>query len=78
MESQLQINAIRKLAVAGEQAGFSLDQMIELLNSGLSVVALLDLITWRLGRLQSSFEGFPVCVGSRNLALRWGARDDLS
>ena len=33
MGSQLQVNAIRKLAVAGEQAGFTLDQMIELLNS---------------------------------------------
>jgi hypothetical protein len=36
MESQLQLNAIRKLAIAGEQAGFTLDQMIQLLNSGMS------------------------------------------
>jgi hypothetical protein len=48
MESQSRVNAIRKLAVAGEHAGFSLDQMIQLLNSGMSVVALLDLIAWRL------------------------------
>lgn len=40
--------AIAKLAIAGEQAGFSLEQMIELLNAGLTVAALLDLIQWRL------------------------------
>jgi hypothetical protein len=72
------IGVIHPTAIAGEQAGFTLDQMIELLNSGLSVVALLYLITWRLGRLQSSFESFPVWVGSRNLALPRGSRDDLS
>ena len=54
MENQLQLNAIRKLAVAGEQAGFTLDQMIQLLNSGMSVVTLLDLIAWRLGPSRSS------------------------
>ena len=48
MASQLQVNAIRKLALAGEQAGFSLDQMIQLLGSGMSVVTLFDLIAWRL------------------------------
>ena len=40
--------AIEKLAMAGEQAGFSIDQMIKLLNGGLSVEALLVLIAWRL------------------------------
>ena len=49
VESQSQVNAIRKLAVAGEKAGFTLDHMIQLLNSGMSVVTLLDLIAWRLG-----------------------------
>lgn len=44
--------AISKLCVAGEQAGFSLEQMIELLDSGLSVQTLLDLITWRLDGTQ--------------------------
>lgn len=48
MENQSRVNAIWKLAVVGEQAGFSLEQMIELLNSGMDVVALLDVITWRL------------------------------
>jgi hypothetical protein len=42
------ITAVGKLAMAGEQAGFSLEQMIELLNEGLSVETLLDLISWRL------------------------------
>jgi len=42
------VNAIYKLAMAGEQAGFSVEQMIQLLNSGLSVEALLELIAWRL------------------------------
>lgn len=40
--------AIEKLAMAGEQAGFSVDQMIKLLNGGLSVEALVVLIAWRL------------------------------
>jgi hypothetical protein len=35
------IKAIGKLAVAGEQAGFSVEQMIEMLNSGVAYV------TWR-------------------------------
>ena len=39
---------IEKLAVAGQQAGFSIEQMIELLNAGLDVESLLDLIAWQL------------------------------
>lgn len=46
MEQSLVI-AIIKLAVAGEQAGFSLEDMIQLLDSGLTVDGLLELITWR-------------------------------
>ena len=46
-ESSLEI-AITKLAIAGEQAGFTLEQMIDLLNEGLTVCTLLDLIQWRL------------------------------
>jgi hypothetical protein len=34
--------AIGKVAKAGEQAGFTIEQMIELLNSGLSVETLLS------------------------------------
>ena len=40
--------SIGKLAIAGEQAGFSVEQMIQLLSAGLSVATLLDLIAWRL------------------------------
>ena len=45
--------AIGKLAVAREQAGSSVDRMIEMLNSGVSVETLLELIVWRLGVLQT-------------------------
>lgn len=46
--------AIGKLAIAGEQAGFTIEQMIDLLNSGLAVESLLDLIAWRLEGSPSS------------------------
>jgi hypothetical protein len=42
--------AISKLAVAGEQAGFSVEQMIQLLDSGLTVERLIELIAWRFER----------------------------
>jgi hypothetical protein len=44
MISPSRVNAVQKMAIAGEQAGLSIEQMIQLLNSGMSVVALLDLI----------------------------------
>ncbi len=53
LESQSRVNAIFKLALVGEQAGFSLEQMIELLNSGVKVVALLELITMRIDAANS-------------------------
>ena len=54
MNAKLQIQAIRKLSVAGEKAGFIPEQMIELLNSGMRAVALLDLIIiWRFDPAQS-------------------------
>jgi hypothetical protein len=40
--------AIEKLAIAGEQVGFTVEQMIQLLSMGLSVETLLELIAWRL------------------------------
>jgi hypothetical protein len=46
--------AICKLAIAGEQAGFSLEQMIDFLNAGLTVEGLLDLIMLRLGKRTES------------------------
>ena len=42
------MGAIRKLAQAGEQAGFSSEEMIELLKTGVSVETLLDLVCIRL------------------------------
>ena len=40
--------SIRKFAMAGEQAGFTTEQMIDLLHDGLPVETLLELIVWRL------------------------------
>ena len=40
--------SVYKLAVAGEQAGFSVERMIQMLNAGITVETLLDLIEWRL------------------------------
>jgi len=48
------VTAIGKLAIDGQQAGFNLEQMIDLLNGGLSVETLLDLIVWRLEGTQSA------------------------
>ena len=77
MASLLQVTAIRKLAIAGEQAGFSLDQMIQLLNSGMSVVTLLDLIAWRLGPSHSSFESVPIGLAAQSATLG-GSRNNYS
>jgi hypothetical protein len=38
---------IFKLAIAGEQAGFTIEQMIWLLNVGITVESLLRRIEWR-------------------------------
>jgi hypothetical protein len=40
--------SVFKLAVAGEQAGFTVEQMIQLLNAGITVETLLRLIEWNL------------------------------
>ena len=52
MERPSLITAIGKLASAGEQAGFTVEQMIDLLDGGWGVVALLELIAWRREQLQ--------------------------
>jgi hypothetical protein len=44
------LRAVGKLARAGEQAGFNLEEMIEMLNSGMSVENLLNLIACRLSQ----------------------------
>jgi len=48
MENPSLILAISNLAAAGERAGFTLEQMIDLLDHGLEVETLLDLICMRL------------------------------
>ena len=48
MENPSLVLAISKLTSAGEQAGFTLEQMIELLDHGLEVETLLELICLRL------------------------------
>jgi hypothetical protein len=45
------LRTVGKLARAGEQAGFRIEEMIEMLNSGMSVADLLNLITCRLSQL---------------------------
>ena len=41
--------SIAKLAMAGEQAGFTVEQMIWMLNAGVTIQGLLRLIEWSLG-----------------------------
>lgn len=41
-------NTIQKFAMAGEQAGFTVEEMIDLLDRGMSVSGLLYLISSRL------------------------------
>jgi len=47
-QNQVLVNAVRKLALAGEQAGFSVEEMIEILNTGVTIDVLLDMICCRL------------------------------
>ena len=44
MQQPVLTRAVEKLAHAGEQAGFTVEDMMRLLNAGLSVETLLDLI----------------------------------
>ena len=46
--NEVLIRAVKKLALAGEQAGLSIEEMIELLDTGVSVDVLLKLICRRL------------------------------
>lgn len=47
-ENKALMGAIRKLALAGEKAGFTVEEMIKLLNTDVSIDTLLDLICFRL------------------------------
>ena len=48
MDDPSLISAVDKLAIAGERAGFTVEQLIRLLNAGLTVDALLGIIAMRL------------------------------
>ena len=48
MENPVLLEAIRRLAAAGQRAGFSVDQMIHLLKGGVSIETLLGMIETRL------------------------------
>lgn len=48
MDKAALVSGIAKLAAVGEQAGFTVEQMIGLLNAGLEVEGLVELIAWRL------------------------------
>lgn len=48
MDKPSLVIAISKLAMAGEDAGFTVEQMIQLLDAGITVGGLLELISWRL------------------------------
>jgi hypothetical protein len=61
MQNPKLVTAIGKLAIAGEQAGLSIEHMIQLLNDGLKVETLVDLITWRLADVPN-----PVTPPSRS------------
>jgi len=50
-------STIEKLARAGEQAGFRVEEMIEMLNAGVSIGALLDMISYSLSH--EALEGPP-------------------
>jgi hypothetical protein len=61
MQNPKLVTAIEKPALAGEQAGLSVEQMIQLLNNGLEVETLVDFITWRLAEVPN-----PVTPPSRS------------
>jgi hypothetical protein len=44
MEHPVLARAIEKFAAAGEKAGFTVEQMIQILNAGVGVETLLDII----------------------------------
>lgn len=48
MQSPLLVTAVWKLALDAERAGFQVEQLIELLEEGMPVATLLELICWRL------------------------------
>lgn len=55
------VRAVERLAQAGEEAGFSIENMIQMLNAGVTVETLLDLI-------ERSLQASPVATGR---SCRW-------
>lgn len=47
-QNEVLVGAIRKLALAGKSAGFTVEEMVQLLNTGVSVDTLLNLICLQL------------------------------
>jgi hypothetical protein len=47
-QSNPMMETIGKLAMAGEQAGFTVGQMVDMLNSGVTLETLLDMIALQL------------------------------
>jgi hypothetical protein len=73
MEQLVLMRTIEKLARAGEQVGISVEDMISILNAGISVEVLLDLIELNL---QASRE--DTSSSERNRALREDKKISLS
>lgn len=48
MQKPSLVAAVSKLALDGERAGFTVEQLIELLEAGIPVAGLVELIRWRL------------------------------
>jgi hypothetical protein len=48
-------STIEKLAQAGQQAGFPVEEMIEMLKAGVSIGALLDMISYSLSHEELDF-----------------------
>ena len=54
MQPRSTAQALYKLVIAGEQAGFSVEQMIQMLTAGITVETLLHLIEWQLRGIDPS------------------------
>ena len=61
MKQPALVRAVERLAQAGEQAGFSVEKMIQMLNAGVTVEILLDII-------ERSLQASPVETGGSS---RW-------
>jgi len=65
-------STIEKLARAGEQAGFRVEEMIEMLNAGVSIGALLDVISYSLSH--EALEDPMGCLECKNLVQAFESR----